>query len=130
MKKLFIGLTFIFSILMVSCGGPDYRAIVEKLENDPSSLTQKDYSQMIDYMDDIVSDPQKYKEANNLENPDTLLLGFILFCGFAEGEGDIPKMDEANKSHFQKVVEKIEKIKEDIQTKGADSEYAVPFSVE
>ncbi len=113
MKKFIFGLVALISLSLVSCGTPDYKAIAEKIEKDPTSLTQKDYSEMMDYVDDIYSDPEKLEKMNDLESlddePAFVFLFTLAAADYGDKDMDIPPLDKSNKAKYKKLKAKMDK---------------------
>lgn len=98
-------------LFMASCNSTDPKALVEKIEKDPTSLTQSDYSEMMSYMDKLLSGPAKELEKETAD-PNSPFLTFMMTCaaadaGFNEG---YPKLDAKNKEIFKKLQKKTEEV--------------------
>lgn len=107
---------------LVSCGGPDMKAINEKIEKEGNSatFTQKEYAAMADYLEKNIEkqlevetknmdweESEKYMEKNFPHMDDYL---FILALADAEGE-----LDGSNSAKFNKIKQKTIKIIQDAQ---------------
>lgn len=107
MKKIIFGLLGVICCLLASCGSTDYKALADKAEKNASSLTQSDYSEMIDYIDMVISsDPQeREKVVNDMDDP---YQTFMITCMVAsQGGGEFPKMDGKNQEKFEKLQKKL-----------------------
>lgn len=107
MKKIICGFLGMICCLLVSCGQPDYKALAEKAENNASSLTQSDYSEMIDYIDKVLSSDAQEREkiVNNMDDP---YQTFMMTCMVAsQGYGEFPKMNHKNQKKLKKVKQKV-----------------------
>lgn len=129
-KKLIAGITFLFSIMLISCGGSngtstsdassggsDIQQLVEKVRNSPETLTQEDYSKMIDYLDEVAADPEKYKaDINEPFSPSGIFTSCCLVADPIMSGGNTPVMDDENWARFKEVDKKMVKMKESMES--------------
>ncbi len=127
MKKLLFGLMALLCLTVVSCGKPDYKALAEKAQNNPTTLTQEDYSQMLDYVDNVFS--QSPEEQNKtLSDPNDLTMIFWGTCTMATmGGDDMPELDKDNQKRYSELMTKFQKQSADFQD---DSEESFEFEMD
>lgn len=115
--KIFTIIAF-FSLAMVSCGGPDMKAINEKIEKggDNVAFSQKEYAAMADYLEknylnymkesnniDIDSDDWE-EQVDKLEKKYPNIDNYIFILGFADADGEL---DEATSKKWNDISRKI-----------------------
>lgn len=95
---------------MASCASTDYKALAEKAEKNPASLTQSDYSEMLDYMDAFLEKNKSLSDEEGLKLLEDENEPFGVFtmetAAAAYGLGDGPAMDEKNKAKYEKYMQK------------------------
>lgn len=103
-------------LLVASCGSIDAKSLAEKVEKTPSAITQKDYSQMIDYLDGVVSDSQKLEKMNNMESLNEPFYTFMSVLSQAalsaadstfRSEADVPELNKENLANYKKLEAKM-----------------------
>lgn len=113
MKKVIFGLLICLSLSLAACskGGSniDYKALSQKAENNPTALTQQDYSDMIEFLDYAVDSKDKFKDDDEDVLNITLALTGALFAGEGIDNGYTP-LDASNKEKFEKLQSKIQKL--------------------
>lgn len=112
MKKLVYSLMVCVALVLAACSSApnvDYKALSAKAENNTSALTQKDYSEMIEYIDYVVTN----KDEKLAEQEETMNIMMTLMGAAFAAEGipnDYPALDSANKAKFEKLSEKFKEL--------------------
>ncbi|MDE6300460.1 MAG: hypothetical protein K2M19_01920 [Muribaculaceae bacterium] len=114
MKKLIYSFVAFICLTLAACGSSvDYKALSQKAENNPASLTQQDYSDMIEYLDNVLDKAIKAKDGHALDNDayaetffTALFDGKLTAEGDGFGSGEYPALDASNKAKFEKLTNK------------------------
>ncbi len=123
LKQMGFLLIALLSLGLTSCGSTDYKELAAKAEKEPSSLTQSDYSEMIDFMDknldkmmSRIKSGKGYMDRSQAEEEeDQLTYSFMMVCELAtEDVGNFPVMNNENKQKFEKVKKKFEEMNENM----------------
>lgn len=119
MKKLTLSLLTLLCLLISSCSKPDYKALAQKATDNPTELTQQDYSDMLDYMDSVIDKAVKLspeEQEKLLMDDNEPYMAFNMVVASANyGLGEEPELNAENKEKYKKMVEKIKKMDKELQ---------------
>lgn len=119
MKKLTLSLLTLLCLLISSCSKPDYKALAQKATDNPTELTQQDYSDMLDYMDSVIDKAVKLSPEEQMElltDDNEPYMAFNMVVAAANyGGGEIPELNAENKAKYKKFMDKQKKMMNELQ---------------